>query len=167
MFQTAVRERARLIRRREGLQAVKKHRQRQDLGQSTRWAYRAFRPDHDWSYDFVHNQTIDGRRFRRLSMVDEFTRENPAIVFSRNMASDDVIRALDALIDKRGRPDCLRSDQGPQFMARVIRDRLAERASRQHALRRTGKSLAERLWPELQFDLSNDVPGSLCVRINL
>ena len=105
MFQIAVRERVRLIRRREGLQAVKKHRRRKELGQSTPWIYRAVRPDHDWSYDFVHNQTIDGRRFRSLSMVDEFTRENPAIVISRNMASDDVIRALDALIDLRDRPD--------------------------------------------------------------
>ena len=76
----------------------------------------------------VAERALDGRRFRCLTVVDEFTRESLAIVISRSLTSDDVIRALDELIRKRGRPDCLRSDQGPEFITRAVRDWLDERA---------------------------------------
>jgi putative transposase len=61
------RERVRLIRRREGLQVAKKAKKKKVLGRSTQWVYRAEYPNHVWSYDFVHDQTIDGRRLKCLS----------------------------------------------------------------------------------------------------
>ena len=128
----AVSERVRLIRRREGLQVVKKRRRRKVLGQSTHWVYRAMHPDHVWSYDFVHDQTPDGRRLRCLTVVDEFTRESLAIVIARSLTSDDVIRALETLIGQRGRPDCLSSEQEPEFIDRAVKEWLEERSIGTH-----------------------------------
>lgn len=124
--------RSRLIRRRKGLQVVKKRRRRKVLGQSTHWVYRAMHPDHVWSYDLVHDQTMDGRRLRCLTVVDEFTRESLAIVISRSLTSDDVIRALETLIRRRGRPECLRSDQGPEFIVKAVKEWLEERSIGTH-----------------------------------
>ena len=53
-------------------------------------------------------------------------------MISRSLTSDDVIRALDEVIRKRGRPECLRSDQGPEFIARAVRDWLYQRAIGTH-----------------------------------
>src|SRR4030095_16322665 len=69
------RERVRLIRRREGLQVRQKQHKRKVLGRSTRWVHRAQHPHHVWSYDFVMDQTIDGRTLKCLTVVDEFTRQ--------------------------------------------------------------------------------------------
>ena len=126
------RERVCLIRRREGLQVVKKRRWRKVLGQSTHWLYRAMHPDHVWSYDFVHDQTMDGRRLRCLTVVDEFTRKSLAIVIARSLTSHDVIQALETLIRQRGQPDCLRSDQGPEFITRAVKEWLEERSIGTH-----------------------------------
>ena len=88
------RERVRLIRRREGLQVVQKRRKKKVLGRSTQRVLRAEHPNHVWSYDFVHDQTVDGRSVKCLTVVDEFTREGLAIRVSRSMTSGDVIRLV-------------------------------------------------------------------------
>jgi hypothetical protein len=64
------RERERLIRRREGLQAVKKRRKRKLLGMTTQWVNQAHYPNHVWSYDFVFDRTEDARQFRGRSTVE-------------------------------------------------------------------------------------------------
>ncbi len=69
------RERVRLIRRREGLQVVRKRRKRRSLGQTTQWVHRACYPNHVWSYDFVFDQTEDRRTLKCLTVVDDFTRQ--------------------------------------------------------------------------------------------
>ena len=69
------RDRLRLIRKREGLQVARKQRKRRRAGKSTTDVDRALYPNHVWSYDFVADQTIDGRRLRFLTVIDEFTRE--------------------------------------------------------------------------------------------
>ncbi len=60
--------------RREGLQVVKKRRKRKCLGMTTQWVHRAEYPNHVWSYDFVYDQTEDGRQLKCLTVVDEFAR---------------------------------------------------------------------------------------------
>lgn len=67
------RERVRLIRSREGLQVPKKRRKRRRLGTTTQWVHRATHPNHVWSYDFMYDQTDDGRQLKILTVVDEFT----------------------------------------------------------------------------------------------
>ena len=76
---------------------------------------------HVWAYDFVQDRTHDGRRFRMLTVIDEYTRECLAIVVARRLASDDVLQALCDLFVERGPPGHIRSDNGPEFVAKVVR----------------------------------------------
>jgi len=80
------------------------------------------RRDHVWAYDFVSDRTHDGRPFRLLTLVDEFTRECLSIDVARRMNSDDVLERLSWLFATRGVPDHIRSDNGPEFTAQIVRD---------------------------------------------
>jgi len=81
--------------------------------------------DHVWAYDFVMGRTHDGRPFKMLTIVDEFTRENLAIDTARRLTSDDVLERLTWLMVTRGVPEHIRSDNGPEFTAKVVRAWLA------------------------------------------
>jgi transposase InsO family protein len=74
-----------------------------------------------WSYDFVHHRTHDGRAFRTLNVLDEFTRESLAIRIRRKLSSVDVIDVLTDLFILRGPPAYVRSDNGPEFVAEAVR----------------------------------------------
>ncbi len=76
--------------------------------------------DHVWSYDFVEDRTHDGRKFRTLNVVDEFTRECLAIRVARKLNSADVIDVLSDLFILRGVPGHIRSDNGPEFIAQAV-----------------------------------------------
>jgi len=78
--------------------------------------------DHVWAYDFVASWTHDGRPFRMLTLVDEYTRECLAIDVARRLRSDDVLERLSWLFATRGVPKHLRSDNGPEFTAQVVRN---------------------------------------------
>jgi putative transposase len=114
------RERVRLIRRREGLQVVRKRRKRKVLGTTTRWVKRARYPNHVWSYDFVFDQTEDGRQLKCLTVVDEFTRQGLAIQVGRSLAAGDMMRILEVLFREYGRPACIRSDNGPELISAAV-----------------------------------------------
>jgi putative transposase len=126
------RERVRLIRRREGLQVVQKRRKRRVLGSTTAWVHRAERPRHVWSYDFVFDATADARSLKFLTVVDEFTREGLAVHCGSSLTSTDVIRLLGELVGRHGAPECIRSDNGPEFIAEAVKDWLADRAIGTH-----------------------------------
>ena len=83
---------------------------------------RAEHANHVWSYDFVHHRTDDGRPFRTLNILDEFSRECLAIRVERKLNSTDVIDALTDLFILRGVPAYIRSDNGPEFIAEAVRD---------------------------------------------
>ncbi len=74
-----------------------------------------------WSYDFVHHRTEDGRAYRTLNIIDEFSRECLAIRVKRKLNSTDVIDALTDLFIFRGVPAYIRSDNGPEFNADAVR----------------------------------------------
>ena len=78
--------------------------------------------DHVWSYDFVVARTSDGRPFRILTILDEYSRECLAILVSRRITSQSVIDQLFHLFMFRGIPEHIRSDNGPEFTAKAIRD---------------------------------------------
>jgi putative transposase len=126
------RERVRLIRRKEGLQVLKKRRKRKALGQSTQWVNKAQFPGHVWSYDFVFDQTQDARQVKSLTVVDEFTREALTIEVARSLTAGDVIRVLDRLFKKYGRPLCIRSDNGPELVASKVQQWLKEKHVNTH-----------------------------------
>ncbi|GAU86069.1 mobile element protein [Bosea sp. BIWAKO-01] len=79
-------------------------------------------PNHVWSYDFVEDRTHDGRKFRMLNVIDEFTRECIAIRIDRKLKSTDVIDVLSDLFVLRGVPGNVRSDNGPEFAAKAVRE---------------------------------------------
>lgn len=116
--------------RQEGLKVPRRQRKRQRLGNSegSTQRRRAERIDHVWSYDFVFDQTEDGRRLKWLPICDEYSRELVALEVERRMGSKDVIRILDAAVIARGSaPEYIRSDNGPEFIARAVQDWIAER----------------------------------------
>ena len=78
--------------------------------------------DHVWAYDFVSGRTHDGVAFRMLTLVDEYTRECLAIDVARKLSSDDVLERLAWLMATRGVPEHIRSDNGPEFTAQVVRE---------------------------------------------
>ena len=77
--------------------------------------------DHVWSYDFMLARTNEGRAFRLLTIIDEYTRECLAILVKRCITSQDVIDQLFQLFILRGIPEHIRSDNGPEFTAKAIR----------------------------------------------
>jgi transposase InsO family protein len=79
-------------------------------------------PDHVWSYDFVADRTHDGRPLRLLTVIDEFSRECLAIEVQRRLTSNDVLDVLRDLFVERGAPKYIRSDNGPEFTCRAVRD---------------------------------------------
>jgi transposase InsO family protein len=78
------------------------------------------RPNHVWAYDFVEDRTHDGRKIRMLNIVDEFTREALSIRVARRLNSNDVIDVLSDLCILRGVPTHIRSDNGPEFIAKAV-----------------------------------------------
>src|SRR3954452_22478672 len=81
---------------------------------------RAEYPNHVWSYDFVEDRTHDGRKYRMLNLIDEFTHECLAIRLARKLRATDVIDALTDLFILRGVPGHIRSDNGPEFVAKAV-----------------------------------------------
>jgi transposase InsO family protein len=110
--------------RREGLKVPAKQPKRgrlwRDDGSCIR--LRPERRDHVWSDDFVQARTRDGRAFRMLTVIDEFTRECLAIDVARGLTSDDVLERLSDLFIRRGVPEHIRSDNGPEFTAKAVRE---------------------------------------------
>ena len=112
------------IWRREGLKVPSKQPKRGRLwltdGSCIR--LRAEHPNHVWSYDFVEDRTYEGRKYRMLNIVDEYTHECLAIRIARRLKAVDVIDVLCDLFICRGIPGHIRSDNGPEFIAKAVRD---------------------------------------------
>jgi transposase InsO family protein len=121
------RKRVQRLWRIEGLKVPMKQRKRRRLGHVANRAARrrAERPNQVWSYDFVWDQTDDGRALKWLPVVDEYTRECLALPVARSMTGADVVAQLRRLVAERGAPEYMRSDNGPEFIAREVRDWLA------------------------------------------
>jgi putative transposase len=111
------------IWRREGLKVPQKQPKRGRLWLNDGSCIR-LRPEHKnhvWSYDFVMARTAEGRAFRMLNLIDEYTRECLAILVKRRITSQDVIDILFHLFIFRGIPEHIRSDNGPEFTAKAVR----------------------------------------------
>ena len=120
------------IWRREGLKVPQKQpkKARLWLNDGSCIRLRPERLNHVWSYDFVEARTHDGRKFRMLNLIDEFTRECLAIRVSRKLNSTDVIDVLSDQFILRGVPGHIRSDNGPEFIAKAVRDWIAAVSAR-------------------------------------
>jgi len=114
--------------RQEGLKVPQKKRKRRRLGTSENGCHRqrAEHKDHVWCWDFVFDRTASGSTLKWLSIVDEYTRECLTLKVDRSITSEDVIDTLAELFAMRGVPRCIRSDNGPEFIAHAIRRWLAQ-----------------------------------------
>jgi putative transposase len=117
------RDRVHRIWHREGLKVPMKQKPKRRLwlsdGSCVR--LRLERANHVWSYDFVSAVTQEGRAIRMLTMIDEYTRECLAIRVARRLRSYEVIEALADVMLRRGVPENIRSDNGPEFVAKELR----------------------------------------------
>ncbi|MDQ7761970.1 IS3 family transposase, partial [Xanthomonas sontii] len=113
--------------RREGLKVPAKQPKRGRLwdGDGSCIRLRPEHRNHVWSYDFVEARTHDGRKFRMLNVLDEFTRECLAIRVDRKLKAADVIDVLSDLFILRGVPAHIRSDNGPEFIAKSVQSWIA------------------------------------------
>ena len=112
----------------EGLQIRRKARKRRHLGNGRNACHR-HRPtykNHVWSYDFVSDRTEKGGRLRMLTVVDEFTRECLTIEVARKFKGKDVVEVLKELFAIRGRPKYIRSDNGPEFASKAVKNWLGK-----------------------------------------
>lgn len=111
------------IWRREGLKVPQRQpkRRRLWLGDGSCIRKRPEYRNHVWAYDFVMDRTHDGRRFRMLTVLDEYSRECLAIKVSRSLKATDVIEVLLDLFVLHGLPDYIRSDNGSEFTADLVK----------------------------------------------
>lgn len=117
--------------RQEGLKVPVRQRKKRRMGSSANSCVRrrAERRNQVWSYDFVMDQTEDGRRLKWLPIVDEYTRECLRLEVERGMEAQDVVGILAGLMLERGRPEFIRSDNGPEFIAKAVREYLKAQGS--------------------------------------
>jgi transposase InsO family protein len=111
------------IWREEGLKLPKKQPKKRRLFLSDGSCIR-LRPEHKnhvWSYDFVEDKTMDGRKIRFLNIIDEYTRECLACIPRRSWRNNDIIEVLAGLMVLQGCPEYLRSDNGSEFIAKKLR----------------------------------------------
>ena len=115
------------IWRQEGLEVPQKQpkRGRLWLNDGSCVRRRPEHPNHVWAYDFCADRTRDGRPLRMLVVVDEFTRECLSIDVGRKLKSEDVVDRLTELFVKRGLPEHIRSDNGPEFTSKRVREWLS------------------------------------------
>lgn len=83
-------------------------------------------PQHVWSYDILEDRTERGNRLRILTVLDEYTRESLAIGVGRSVSAQTVVEELKGLFFSRGIPEHIRSDNGPEFVAKAVRNWLEE-----------------------------------------
>lgn len=109
--------------RSQGLKVPRKKRKKRRLGHGGNGCVRrrAEYRGHVWAWDFIHDRTSDGRPLKWLTVVDEFTRECVALVVGRGMTASGVAAVMTAAVAESGSPAHIRSDNGPEFIAKAIR----------------------------------------------
>ncbi|MEM6356711.1 MAG: DDE-type integrase/transposase/recombinase [Pseudomonadota bacterium] len=108
--------------REEGLQLPQRHRKRNRhyRHDASVIRLRPMYPNHIWSVDLVHDRLSNGRPYKILTVLDEYTREALCVTVATRMGSHEVLESLTPLILERGAPTYLRSDNGPEFVAEPL-----------------------------------------------
>ena len=107
---------------REGLKVARPQKQKRFRGSSENICSvrKAESPNHVWTWDFIHDRTMCRGPLKLLSLVDEYTRECLALEVSGSITAQDAIAVLRRQFLIRGAPVCIRSDNGPEFIAKAI-----------------------------------------------
>ncbi|MEO1285519.1 MAG: DDE-type integrase/transposase/recombinase [Pseudomonadota bacterium] len=83
---------------------------------------RPIHPNHIWAIDFVHDKLSNGRSYKMLTVLDEYTREALCVAVRPKMNATDVLDVMHRLVMKHGKPEFIRSDNGPEFIAAQLQD---------------------------------------------
>jgi putative transposase len=112
--------------KREGLRVPRRQVKRRRLGSGDNGCtrHRALRPRHVWSWDFYHDRTAGGKPLKWFALLDEYTRECLCLQVRRSITATDVASMLHDTISSHGLPEHVRSDNGPEFVARRVRNAL-------------------------------------------
>ncbi len=105
--------------REEGL-SLRRRRRRKRLSHVRVMQERPQAENHTWAVDFVHDSLLDGRRFRILTTLDEWSRESPALEVDISLTGERVTRVLEQLCSVRGAPVVIQSDNGPEFTSQAM-----------------------------------------------
>lgn len=107
----------------EGLKVPDRQRKRRRLGdgENSCTRRRATLPNHVWGYDFVMDETKDGRRLKMMPVVDEYPRECLSIAVERSITAEDMVSTLASLFHRKGEPAFIRSDNGPEFIPKAVK----------------------------------------------
>ena len=110
--------------REEGLQLPQRHKKHKRLyhKDSSIIRLRPHHPNHIWSVDFVHDKLSNGRSYKMLTVLDEYSREALCVAVKSKMNSADVLDALYPLLLRHGKPEYIRSDNGSEFIATSLQD---------------------------------------------
>jgi putative transposase len=126
-WETVNRKRVERLWRGAGLQvARRKRKKRPPKAERTTIPCKAERPNHVWTYDFIEDALLDGRKIRILNILDEFTREWIAVKVGISMSAKAVVSVLMPLLQKLGPPMFVRSDNGGEFIATEVKEALKE-----------------------------------------
>ena len=105
--------------REEGLKLPERHKKQRRLYHEVSSVIR-LRPTHQnhvWAIDFVHDKLSNGRSYKMLTVLDEYTRQALCVQVKHQMRADDVLEVMHRLLMKYGKPEYIRSDNGPEFIA--------------------------------------------------
>ncbi len=83
--------------------------------------------DYVWGYDFIFDQTDDGGRLKWMPVLDEYSRDLMSLRLARSMTAEDVIDQLEILVEQRGIPQFIGSDNGPEFVVKAVRKWIEDR----------------------------------------
>lgn len=114
------------LRRAEGLRVPPPRRYVPRRGESTGLPTRATHRGHVWTWDFIADATVHGGALRMLTVLDEHTKEVHVLRPERQIGAADVIRLVQAAVARHGAPEFIRSDNGPEFIAKELQRWLAE-----------------------------------------
>lgn len=105
----------------EGFHVKKRKAKKRHDGSTQERIHKAERPNHVWTYDLIEDRTQNGNRLRILSVLDEFTRECLCLRVEKSFSTMKVIETLEFLFLLKGRPEHLRSDNGPEYIAKAVK----------------------------------------------
>jgi len=115
------------LRREEGLRVPPSKRKITRKGFSTGLPTKATHRNHVWTWDFIADATVRGGSLRILTVLDEYTRECHILQVDRSLKSQDVLDQLQKAIGHQGAPEYLRSDNGSEFIAKIVQQWLKDK----------------------------------------
>ncbi len=109
--------------KKEGFRVPRKRREKRAVGDASNACdvRKATAKNDVWAWDFIHDRLVDGREVKCLAIIDEFTRECLELKMARSIKGADVLDVLSRLFGERGAPAHIRSDNGPEFIAKAVK----------------------------------------------